>query len=417
MTTWFDEARFGMFVHWDHASQQGLEISWPLVGGSFALPLCQSVTVEQYHASAATFDPREWDPKALARRARRAGMRYVVFTAKHHSGYAMFHTRHSRLSIEHSPYGRDIVGELVEALREEGLRVGLYFSLSDWSHPDYPAFTEDMKPYRIGQSPPFPGPERWERFLADMFGQIRELLTNYGKIDILWFDGGWERSAAQWKASELDTMIRTLQPEILLNDRLPGVGDYDTPEQFVPAQPLWRRWETCMTMNESWGWNPGDTSWKSSRRLIHTLCEVAGKSGNLLLNVSPTGSGAIPPAELERLDAIGAWMERHGESIVATTQGLDPWQFYGPSTRSGGRIYCHLLMRPYDAVTVRGIPVRRIEAVRLLGSDARLRWSSRTGIIEGLSPDPDGELTIEIPPDATDEHATVIAIDVRSASP
>ncbi|MDQ1396270.1 MAG: alpha-L-fucosidase, partial [Acidimicrobiaceae bacterium] len=177
---WFDRARFGMFIHWDHASQQGLELSWPLVGEMFALPWLKPVPVEQYHSSAATFDPQGWDPAALARTAREAGMRYLVLTAKHHSGYAMFHTKLSEFSVEHSPYGRDIVGEYVEAVRAEGLQVGLYFSLSDWHHPDYPAFTDDDRPYRFGASPPMPPPDQWNRYLDFMFGQITELLTNYG---------------------------------------------------------------------------------------------------------------------------------------------------------------------------------------------------------------------------------------------
>ena len=157
---WFDEARFGMFVHWDHASQQGLEVSWPMAGGIFALPAARTVSIDQYQSSAATFDPQEWDPRALASLARAAGMGYAVITAKHHAGFAMFHTKLSDFSIAKAPYGRDIVGEFVEAVRAAGLRVGIYFSLSDWHHPDYPALTEADKPYAFGQSPPPPGPPR-----------------------------------------------------------------------------------------------------------------------------------------------------------------------------------------------------------------------------------------------------------------
>ena len=189
--TWFDEARFGMFVHWDHASQQGLELSWPLVGGVFALPQSQRVSVEQYHSSAATFAPTAWDAAALARTARDAGATYAVLTAKHHSGYAMFHTKLSEFSIEHSPFGRDIVREFVDAVRAEGLRVGLYFSLSDWHHPDYPAVTDADRPYRFGQGRQ-PTAAEWERYVAFMHGQVRELCTSYGAIDVLWFDGGWD---------------------------------------------------------------------------------------------------------------------------------------------------------------------------------------------------------------------------------
>src|SRR3989454_6242958 len=201
--SWFNSARFGMFVHWGHSSQQGIELSWPLVGGVFALPRCQPVPVEQYHASAATFDPKEWDARELARTAKRCGMQYAVLTAKHHDGYAMFASRHSEYSVTHSPYGRDIVAQFAEAVRAEGLRVGLYFSLSDWHHPDYPAITQADLPYQFPRGIQ-PVPERWPCFLDYMFEQVRELLSNYGTIDLLWFDGGWERRPEEWRARELE---------------------------------------------------------------------------------------------------------------------------------------------------------------------------------------------------------------------
>jgi len=408
--SWFDDARVGMFVHWDHASQQGLELSWPLVGGVFALPRCQSVGVEQYHSSAATFDPISWDPVELARTARRAGMGYVVFTAKHHSGYAMWHTDCSDFSIEHSPYGADIVAGLVEAVRAEGLRVGIYFSLSDWHHPDYPAFTEADKPYVVGASPPRPNPGAWARYLEFMTAQLTELLTRYGRIDVLWFDGGWERP--DWGAEHLEETIRGLQPSILINDRLPGVGDFATPEQFVPDEAPAGRWETCLTMNESWGWNPDDEEYKSGRQLIHTLCEVAGKGGNLLVNVSPKGDGSLPDPQKERLEALGTWMAANGRAVRGTSPGLRPAQFYGPSTVRGETTYLHLLMRPYDSVDVRDVPVRRVQAVRELASGRALGFRTRTGVIEGLLPEPRGTLTIEVPADVVGDDATVVAIEM-----
>lgn len=411
MTRWFDTARFGLFVHWSHCSQRGIELSWPLVGGIFNLPYCSSVPVHEYHATAATFDPQAWDARELARMAKRLGMQYAVLTAKHHDGYAMFHTKQSQHSIEQSPFRRDIVREFVEALRAEGLRVGLYFSLIDWHHPDYPAFREEGKPYAIGQWPQ-PEPEAWERFVAFMFAQVRELLTNYGTIDVLWFDGGWERTAEQWRATELIEMIRDLQPEILVNDRLPGSGDFHTPEQFVPPRPPDRPWETCMTMNESWGYNKDDAAWKSSRQLIHTLCEVAGRGGNLLLNVGPMGDGRLQPEGLERLAGIERWMSRNAESIVGTEPGLEPWQWYGPSTRNGERVYLHLLMKPYDSVSVRGVRIKRLRAVRALSTGEQLPFETRCSIIDAqFNPDPTGEVTVRVPDHAIDPYATVLALD------
>jgi len=409
--TWFDTARFGMFVHWGHSSQQGIELSWPLVGGTAALPACTSVPVEQYHASALTFDPRNYEPASWAKMAKRLGMAYAVFTAKHHDGYAMYHTKLSDYSVARSQFRRDIFREFADAMRAEGIRVGVYFSLIDWHHADYPAFAEADKPYVFGKWRQ-PTEEQWARFSDYMFGQVRELLTDYGDISVIWFDGGWERTIPQWRSHELAAMIRELQPGILINDRLPGVGDYVTPEQIVPPQPLPRPWETCMTINESWGYNPSDTAYKSARQIIHTLCEVAGRGGNLLLNVGPMGDGALPPELTERLAAVERWTSRNGESIGGTVPALEPWQFYGPSTRRGDRLYLHLLMRPYDTVTVRGVRIKKVRAARALGSGVELPSHTRASIIDTLyNPDPRGELTIEVPESALDPDATVIAVD------
>jgi alpha-L-fucosidase len=414
MQEWFKWARFGMFIHWGASSQRGWELSWPLVGGVGVLPQGQSVSVEEYHATAATFNPVRFNPREWARKARRAGMQYAVLTSKHHDGFAMFHSRHTNYSIEHTPFKRDIVREYAEAFRAEGIRIGLYFSLIDWHDPDYPAFQESDKPYKWGQWRRGT-PEQWARFQNTMFGQIRELLTNYGKIDLIWFDGGWERKPEEWKARELERMIRELQPEIVINDRLPGCGDYDTPEQGIPARPTARAWETCMTMNESWGYNPSDRRYKSVRNLVNTLSEVAGKGGNLLLNIGPTGDGSLAPEQLQRLDAIGTWMERNGESIVGTTPGLEPWQFYGPSTCRANRFYLHLLARPYDSISVRGIRVRKVKTATVLATGQQLHTHKRGTVTEMMfNQDPVGELIIDIPESAIDPLQTVIALDFET---
>ncbi len=412
---WFDTARFGMFVHWGHSSQQGIELSWPLVGGVFALPSSTSVPVGQYHASATTFDPTAWDPRGLARRAKRMGMQYGVITAKHHDGYAMYHTKQSDYSIEHSPFKRDIVREFLDAFRAEGMHAGIYYSLIDWHHQDYPAFTEADKPYVFGRWRR-PTTEGWARLSKFMFEQVRELLTNYGKLDVIWFDGGWERKAEQWRSAELVEMVRSLQPEILINDRLPGEGDFDTPEQFVPNKPPDRAWEICLTINDSWGFNVTDTNWKSPRRLIHTICEVAGKGGNLLLNVGPRGDGSLQPEVAERLGSVELWMARHRESIVGTAPGLAPWQWYGPSTRRGDTVYLHALMRPEEFVTVRGVPTRRLRSVRSVTTGQDLSYETRTTVVDMINPDPDGEVTIQVPDAAVDSYASVFALDFAKAS-
>lgn len=412
MTTWFDTARFGMFIHWGHSSQQGIELSWPMVGGNAALPEAD-MTVAEYQSSAATFNPTNWDPVSLARTVKSLGMQYAVFTTKHHDGYAMFDTKTSDFGVMHSPYGRDIVREFVDAFRAEGLRIGLYFSLIDWHHPDYPAFKDEDKPYRFGRSRP-PSDEQWARFIDVMFEQVRELLTNYGQIDVLWFDGGWERKPEQWKAKELEALARELQPGILLNDRLPTVGDFETPEQFVPAQAPAETWETCMTLNESWAYNPNDTAWKSPRKLVHTLCEVAGRGGNLLLNVGPMGDGSLMPEQRSILGAMQRWLASNQQSIVGTEPGLEPWQFYGPSTKRGGTTYLHLLMRPYETVTVRGVPIKKVKSVRVVSSGRDLDFTTRCAILDQwFNPNPLGEVTIEVPEDVLDSFATVLALEIE----
>jgi len=417
MTTWFDTARFGMFIHWGLSSVRGWELSWPMVGGNFALPHCQNVAITDYYASADSFDPTHYDPREWARLAKRLGMQYAVLTTKHHDGFALFDTRLSSFSVMQAPYGKDIVRAWADAFRAEGLRLGVYFSLSDWHHPDYPPFTEAFKPYNFANLPQ-PTPEQWARYLDVLFGQVRELLSNYGRLDVIWFDGQWERIPAdRWKPDELRALIKSLQPEILINDRLAECGDFDTPEQFIPPQPLARPWETCMTINESWGYNPSDTHYKSPRQLVHALCEVAGKGGNLLLNVGPTGDGRLPAEQLERLEPVAGWMAAHGESIVGTTPGLEPWQFYGPSTRRGDRLYLHLLMRPYETVCVRGVPIKRIRSVRALATGQALPYTTRCAILDGfLNSDPMGELSITVPEPVIDPYATVIAVDLLPIS-
>lgn len=415
--SWFETARFGAFVCWGHCSQRGIELSWPMVLSTPLASFCRPVDVDEYHSTAASFDPVMWDAPAFARRLKAAGMQYAVLTAKHHDGFALWRTRLSGYSIANTPYGArggDLVREFADALRNEGLKVGLYFSLADWHHPDYPAFRETDKPYPFLSLRPVPG--SWPAYLEFMSGQVRELLTGYGPVNLLWFDGQWEHTAEEWGAAELAAMIRELQPGILINDRLPGQGGYATPENLIPGQPPQDPWEVCMTMNESWGYNVADPHYKSPVELVHALCEVAGRGGNLLLNLSPRGDGTLPPEQAERLEAIRGWMVQNAAAIVGTHAALEPWQFYGPATarahEAGTTLYLHLILRPYASIVLRGIHIRRVQSARILSCSTSLKYTVRTTIENAMQQqDPIGDLTVYIPGRLLDSLATIVAVE------
>lgn len=413
--SWFDTARFGVFVHWGHVSQQGWELSWPMIGGLPNLPSCQKIPKAEYNRKALNFNPVKYDPKDLAKRIKNMGAQYVVITTKHHDGFSMYPTKLSDWSIARTKYGRDLIGPFVGAVRAEGLHPGLYFSLCDWHYPDYPTFNWQPgdKNYDVYRNWRWAPRAKWKRYLNFMFGQLRELLTNYGRIDVLWFDGGWEVAPWRWRPYKLKNMIKSLQPQIMINDRLLFTGGYKTPEQFIPQKPLPGPWETCLTMNESWGYDKDDYDYKPVQMLIQTICEVAAKGGNLLLNISPRGDGTLPPEQIARMEAIGRWMKTYGESIIGTKPGLEPWQFYGPSTKKGNTYYLHLVMRPAGEVTVRGLKVDRIKSVRALKTGAGLKWSKRIAVADIIlkNRDPLGEITIKIPPESLDPDVSVMAID------
>ena len=309
---------------------------------------------------------------------------------------------------------RDLVAEFVDACRAEGLRVGFYFSLSDWHHPDYPAFRDEDRPYLL-IAYPRPEPEVWARYLDVLFGQVRELLTDYGEISVIWFDGGWERSPEQWRAAELEALIRELQPDILINERLPSVGDYTTPEQFVPATAPEGRWETCLTMNESWGHVPEDEDWKTERDLVHALCETVGKGGNLLLNIGPRGDGSLDPTEASRarrggrLDGaarLGDPRRRARPGAVAVVRPVDPSGRPGlPDVRPAPLRRGHRAGRPHQAH----------RADRRPGVRGR-SWPSPPAAPSSTSSStaiPTAKPASRSPRPIVDDLATVLAMDIR----
>jgi alpha-L-fucosidase len=253
-----------------------------------------------------------------------------------------------------------------------------------------------MRPYRHDTGPAIVDAQAWQRFRQVLKDELTELLTWYGPIDLLWFDGQWERTAEVWGSADLRDHIRSLAPDIVINDRLPGAGDYATPEQAVPWVPPAGPWETCLTMSDSWGYIPADTDYKSPTTIVTYLAEVAGKGGNLLLNVGPTGTGEIPAPEESILDGLAGWMATHGESVTGTGGGLEPWQFYGPTTRRGNTVYLHLAGWPAERASVRGVHARRVRSCVLLDTGEALPYHAVEFAQDGSDRDPVGELVIEL---------------------
>jgi alpha-L-fucosidase len=401
-----------LFLHWGAYSVAGFEASWPLVRSGIGR--------DDYERLADRFSPQRYEPQVWADLAKAAGMRYAVLTAKHHDGFALFDTHLSDYSAPRRAAGRDLILPYVDAFRAAGLLVGFYFSLCDWHHPDYPIAIAERRPGHARPPAAIPpgapssvaeSPARWERYLAFLRGQVRELLTRYGPIDLLWFDGDWEHTAEEWRSAELVQMIRSLQPDIIVNDRLAdkSLGDYATPEQFVPVASPERPWETCLTINETWAYNPADRANKSARELVVTLAEVAAKGGNLLLNVGPTPDGEIPPEFASRLRVLGAWMDRNGEAIFAPGTGLPPGAFAGPTTGGEEALYLHVPGRPGgELLLVRGL-TRRVTDARLLGSGEPLEFDQHRGDLE------QGLLRVHLPDALLDPLVTVVKLDVADS--
>ena len=341
---WFNDARFGMFIHW----------------GIYSIPAqgewhryFNDIAKDDYDKYAEQFNPVDFDPEEWADIAWHAGMRYVVFTTKHHDGFCMYDSKHTDFKITNTPYGKDITAELVEAFRAKGIKIGFYHSLVDWRHPHYMPDGE----HPDGKQGQTDFPDRDLSIYRDyLYKQVEQLLTEYGKIDILFFDYTSKfKKTSEWEAEKLLELIYSLQPEILVNDRLSYektpvfYGDYCTPEISLPnQQPVIDGkavdWETCMTMNENWGYNATDKAFKSAKTVLRSLIHCSSMNGNLLLNVGPDARGRIPEESIDILDEVGGWMAEHSETIYATTaSGFVPPVGCYYTTPDEKTLYLHLM--------------------------------------------------------------------------
>ncbi|NLE38474.1 MAG: alpha-L-fucosidase, partial [Pirellulaceae bacterium] len=310
---WWRDARFGMFIHFGLYSQaaghwDGKPVPWL---SSWTLHTTKA-PLEQYIPLKDQFNPTQFDADEIVRLAKAAGMKYIVITTRHHEGFSLFDTDYSEFDVMATPLKRDLMKEMAEACRKHDMPLGWYYSILDWHHPDY-------TPRRPGDDRPTEGAD-YERYVRFMKDQLRELVTNYGKIDILWFDGSWDPTFPNERGRDLYKYVLSLQPTIVINNRLgnsaDSPGDFGTPEQTIPdANRDGKDWETCMTINDTWGFKRQDHNWKSTETMIRMLADCASKGGNFLLNIGPAPDGTIPRPSVERLEEMGRWMEVNGESI------------------------------------------------------------------------------------------------------
>lgn len=398
---WFDDARFGMFVHFGLYSAAARH-EW--------VQNYERLTDEDYRQYFENFDPDLFDAHALARRAKETGMGYVVLTTKHHDGFALWDTAVSDFNSV-AACGRDFVREYVDALRDEGLRVGLYHSLLDWHHPD---FTVDWNHPRRGDDVAALNEGRdMARYREFLHAQVRELLTAYGRIDYLFFDFTYPEAAdglpgkgpEDWDAEALLALCRRLQPEMLVNDRLGIPGDFVTPEQYQPTAPLVvdgepQVWEACQTLNGSWGYHRENTEQKSATLLVQMLADSVSMDGNMLLNIGPDGRGAIAPRDQRTLSEIGEWMRLHRGAIVGAGHAdLEPPR-EGVYTRRGRRLYLHLFSWPLGFVHLPDL-AGRVSYARFLHDGSWLRTAvadpSQTASNMIPAGEAEGTLTVQLP--------------------
>ncbi len=454
---WYQETKFGLFIHWGPYSIAGVEASWPIMVPELA-PVAfgeqPSISESEYLALPRKFNPLDYDPRAWVHMAQQVGMGYIVFTAKHHDGFCMFDAPGTDYKITHTPYGRDVCAELADACAEAGMRLCFYYSQLDMHHPGYRDTSKPVVENWLGE----PKRQEWASYLDYMEGHLRKLLSDYGRVSALWFDGlsGHDK----YDPPRFHHLIHDLSPSTLVNDRLGGDYDFITPEQFIPRRGIpikhklsrlsdshvrvllallkapgvntllmklarryaegnlqlasvptasypsperFQPWETCMTMNRTWAYNPTDKAYKPAALLLHNLVATASKGGNYLLNVGPSPQGTFPPEAAERLAAIGEWMAVNSEAIHGTTYGPLQHLLFGRTTAKEGSVYLHIWDWPSSGKISLGAMPGEVAEVTLLAGHESLPFKQSGN-----------HFTIRIPKQPPDPIVSVLAIRFKS---
>jgi len=396
---WYQDAKLGIFIHWGIYSVNGVMESWSFHN--------KTITYPAYMAQLKGFTASAYHPQEWADLIKESGARYAVLTTKHHDGVALWNTKYNDLNVvKRTPAGRDLVAPFFAALRKDSIKCGAYFSLLDWSHPDYPGFLKDSSRYDVEKDYP-----RWNRYRHFFQGQITELMENYNP-DLIWFDGDWEQSAERWESEHVRSLILSHNPRTIINGRLQGYGDYETPEQNIPvSRPAYPWWELCYTSNSNWGYHPDDQAWKTPAEIISVFADVIYNGGNLLLDIGPKQDGSIPDEEVHLLKELGKWTHQHESAIFGTLGGIAPGHFFGPSTlsRDSSTLYLFLPAKTYGPILIKGL-VNGIREISVVGSGTKLShkvvgkisWSEVPGLVY-----------IDVPQGVTDPYMTVLAVKLE----
>ena len=394
---WFKDAKLGIFIHWGIYAVNGVDESWSFHN--------KKMSYANYMKQLNGFTAKNYNPGAWVQLIKESGARYTVITTKHHDGIALWDTRANNMSVAKlTPARRDVLTPFFDAARKAGLKAGAYFSILDWSHQDYPGFLKDSSRYQIKNDT-----LRWKRYQEFYQKQIQELSEKFNP-DLFWFDGDWEHSAEEWQAKKVRNMILKHNPNAIINGRLTGYGDYETPEQNFPiTRPSMHPWELCMTANNNWGYHPDDSAYKTPYELITIFADVISNGGNLLFDIGPREDGWIPTEQVFLLKELGKWTNKHAAAIFNTVAGLPPGHYYGPSTLSkdSSTLYLFVPTRNLGKIVIKGL-YNKINSISVVGADQQLGHKIVGKI--SWSPVPGLVYIDNIPDTAMDGYMTVLEV-------
>ncbi|MEO6911788.1 MAG: alpha-L-fucosidase [Edaphobacter sp.] len=377
---WWHAAKFGMFIHFGLYSLHARH-EWAMED--------EAIPIGEYQALAPRFNPKPGFARGWAKLAKAAGMKYMVMTTKHHEGFCNFDTKLTDYCAPKQGPKRDLVREYVEAARAEGLRVGFYYSLMDWHHPDGAKCATDEAARK--------------RFVEYTHGLIRELMTNYGKIDVLWYDVAWPLDAEGWESERMNKMVFELQPDIIVNNRNHLPGDFSTPEQKIVAETNGRAWESCMTLNDSWGYQRADDDWKPSKTIVRNLITCVRDGGNYLLNIGPMPDGSVPEESVRVLTEVGKWMDTNGATIYKSDLCQPRRSAYASFTRTGNTLFMHVYFWPGEDVAISGLKTK-VKSAHFLKSGQSVKFTQ----------DPYRVHLVGLPMGAPDSPVTTIVLECET---